>query len=126
MGVNITAGTFLKSIYNGYAKKQFPKAPLLPDNGVTTMPDARSFLIQAADVIGNFTMAHTFVKLGRTSKSKEAKAVLIDDVFHNLIDASDWSSNVTLVGNDLALAPGAASIKFQMGWMKKAESKESS
>lgn len=115
-GVPISGHVLLKGMYNGYAKMQFPKAPLLPDNGVHVMRDSKSFLIQAADVIGNFSMAYVFVKLGKKSKSKEAKAALIEEVWGDSIDAFDFSSQVSLVGEDLVLNDGQGAITFRIGW----------
>jgi len=115
-GRPIPAQVLLKAMYNGHVKKQFPKAPQLPDAGVSVMEDTKSLLIQAADVIGNFSMAYVFVKLGKKSKSKEAKAALIEGVFADIIDRFDISGQVRLSGNDLELAEGKAAISFRMGW----------
>ena len=116
MGIPIEAHVILKAIYNGYAKKQFPKAPLLSDDGISVVRDTNSFLIQAADVIGNFSMAYVFVRLGKKSKTKEAKAALIEKVFGDWFNKNDFCNAVKLDGNDLVLMNGAASIQFQMGW----------
>ena len=116
LGVAISGHVLLKGMYNGYAKKQFPKAPLLPDNGIHVMRDSKSFLIQAADVLGNFSMAYVFVKLGKKSKSKEAKAALIEEVWGDTIDAFDFSSQVSLAGEDLVLNDGQGAITFRIGW----------
>ena len=114
--VPIKAGPLLKAVYNGYAQKQHPKAPQLPDNGVHVMKDSKSFLIQAADVLGNFSMNHVFVKLGKISKSKEAKARLIEEVYGDLIDAFDFTGQIALANNDLVLSPGLGALRFQLGW----------
>lgn len=113
-GNNIDANLILKAVYNGYAKKLFPKSPLLLENGITVMKDSKSKLVQAADVIGNFSMAYVFVKLGKVSKSKEAKAALFEEVFGDTMEGWDFS-RLTLQDNDLIIE-GDGDLKFRIGW----------
>jgi hypothetical protein len=115
-GKPISGHVLLKGMYNGFAKMKFPKAPLLPNNGICVMKDSKSFLIQAADVLGNFSMAYVFVKLGKKSKSKEAKAALIEEVWGDTIEAFDFSSKVSLVGEDLVLCDGQAGLTFRISF----------
>ncbi|MCX5690271.1 MAG: hypothetical protein NTV94_10910 [Planctomycetota bacterium] len=115
--VPIRAGLLLKAIYNTFAQKRYPNAPQLLDDGVHVMKDNKSFLIQAADVLGNFSMNHVFVRVGKGSKSREAKARLIEEVFGDLIDPIDLAGTITLRGEDLVLAPGLTNLRFFLGWI---------
>ena len=111
-----TAQELLQTIYNGYAAKKSPRLPLLASLGINTMPDSRSFLIQAADVFGNFSMALTFAKLGDTSKKRQEKARLIERVFSDRMPLIDFSGALTLTGNDFVLRGDKESVKFISGW----------
>lgn len=113
--VAVTAGTLLKGLYNGYAKGLHARTPLLPDDGVKVMRDSKSALIQAADVIGNFAMAHMFARLGDTSKKRTAKASILVDAFGSDVDAFDAGGKATLAGNDFVLV-NDGSFTFKAGW----------
>ena len=111
---SINANLILKAFYNGYAKKQFPKAPLLSDDGISVMKDEKSVFIQAADIIGNFSMNYVFVKLGKKSKTREPKASLIEEVFGSTIEKWDFSR--LILQNDDLIIRDDGELKFQVGW----------
>jgi hypothetical protein len=75
----------------------------LERNGVAVVDDNKSFLIQAADVFGNFTLATLFVKLGVASKLRLKKSEILDDAFGNILEPADYSAKCQLQGTDLEL-----------------------
>ncbi len=117
-GSPVPAHVILKGLYNGYAKKRFLKTPLLPDYGVRVMPDTDSFLIQAADVVGNFSMAFIFKTLGRSSYRTEARAGLIEEVFGQRFKFPDFKSKLTLSEKDIHLNDGAGELRFSIRWYR--------
>lgn len=115
LGVQVDAATLLKGMYNGYAKGLNERTPLLPDGGVSVLDDEASVMVQAADVIGNFAMAHIFVRLGKDTTRRKAKSdVLYDyDVLGSEeLDALKPRGRLTFSGNDLVLSKeGAITFK---------------
>jgi hypothetical protein len=109
LGVQIEAATLLKGLYNGYAKQLHPRTPLLPDDGVVVLDDEASALVQAADVIGNFAVAHMFVRLGKATSGRTAK------VTGNEINAFDPAGKIMVSGQDLILAH-EGSVTFRVAW----------
>ncbi len=93
----------LRMAGNAIKKTGFPQAPSCGNNPIETMKDSRNLLIQAADVIGNFSMAYVFIELGDNSKSRKLKAQLLEDVFGDTIEQFDFSSEITLHGHDFSL-----------------------
>jgi hypothetical protein len=102
----------LRRLYNAYTEKVFPGAPLLPEHGISVIEDSKSFLIQAADVIGNLSMAHIFTKLGKKTKTREAKAALLKEVYGDILQDHDFAKAFTVVGNDLIMADGKGELRF--------------
>lgn len=115
-GNTVTGRDLLNKMYNEYVAERAFTSPSLSSNGVAVMSDTKAFLIQAADVFGNFSMAYTFVRLGNESKSRKAKAALIQEVFGDRISEVDFSKQVSFVGNDLVLNDGQESIIYRLGW----------
>ena len=115
-GVPIEAATLLKGLYNGYAKGLHPRTPLLPDDGVIVLEDEASALIQAADVIGNFAVAHIFVRLGMATTGRAAKAKIIEAVAGDEINAFDPTGKIAVSGQDLVLGTDG-SVTFRVAWV---------
>jgi len=115
IGIQIDAATILKGLYNGYAKSLGPRTPLLPDDGVTVLDDEASVMVQAADVIGNFAVAHMFVRLGKATSGRVAKARLLESVTGDEINAFDPAGKLALAGEDLVLMHEGA-ITFRVAW----------
>ena len=80
----------LNVVYNGYRKLQFPNSPTLIDNGVSVKPDENSFLIQAADIMGNFSLSYIKKKLGEESKTINEKVEIFSEVFGDKFDDKDF------------------------------------
>lgn len=96
-------------LYRAYRKQQFPSSPNVVKDAIQTAPDESSPLIQAADVVGNFSTAYVFDRLGKQSKANELKAKIFHSVFGEFgIDVIDHSAYVEIVEDDLRLKhPGA-------------------
>lgn len=96
-------------LYRAYRKHQFPSSPDVPKDEVRTAPDEASFLVQAADVVGNFSTAYVFRRLGKESKANDLKASIFQDVFGEFgIDGIDHAARVEMVGDDLRLKQAGA------------------
>jgi len=113
-GFDFGSDFLLEQFYNIYRKYQFPNSPELIKNGISVLKDEKSFLIQAADVIGNFSAAYIYYKLENTSKSRIEKGKIFEEVFGDKFGAVDFSSDIELFGqNDLNLKfEGAFTLKF--------------
>jgi hypothetical protein len=96
-------------LYRAYRKQQFPTSPEVMKDEIRTAPDETSPLVQAADVVGNFSTAYVFRRLGKESKANDLKAEIFHDVFGEFgIDGIDHAASVAMDGEDLRLKqPGA-------------------
>ncbi len=113
LSLDVKAETILRAIYNGIGKKQFPNSPALSNNGFRVVSDAKSRLIQAADVFGNFAMAYLLVKLGDKSNKREAKAEIFDKVFGDLLtDDLSKSAKLSSNGEVELLSNGALTLEI--------------
>lgn len=100
---SVPAAVIFKTMLNAYRTKQFPSAPSLADNPLDVMDDEKSMIVQAADVLGNFSMAYMFVKLGKTTKTRVSKADLFDQIFGDTLEDFDFLKNMTLHNDDIIL-----------------------
>jgi len=91
------------SALNEYRKIQFPSAPMVERNSIEILPDEQSFIVQAADMIGNFSAAMVFKVLGKTSKTNDLKAGIMNEVFGDILDISNITKMVEISGNDFVL-----------------------
>lgn len=103
------------SALRAYGKEQFPNAPEIIRDGIKVCPDENSFLVQAADIIGNFATAFAFKKLGKSSRTNDLKCSVFEEVFGDILDASNLPDSIVLNGDDLVLAKGTASFTFSIG-----------
>lgn len=103
------------SALRAYGKMQFPNAPEIEQNSITICPDEDSFLVQAADIIGNFSTAFAFKKLGKKSKSNDLKCSVFEGVFGDILELRQFPDSISLNGDDLELAEGTASFTFSVG-----------
>jgi hypothetical protein len=98
------AEEIIYNFYNNYrVVSEYKDSPLLIKNGVSFLNDTKSFAIQAADVMGNFSMAYLFYKLGDKSKKRNLKARLFFDCFGDSIEESTLKK-IILSGNDIELS----------------------
>lgn len=86
-----------------YQQKQFPSAPLIEKKEINVLNDENSFLIQAADVFGNFSTAKARQALGITTKTNDLKCKIFDSVFEDLIDTSKLNQQIEIAGEDIKL-----------------------
>lgn len=108
----LSAAALLRAFYHAHRTLVFPTAPRLGE--LRVLPDEASAVVQAADVIGNFAMAHGFVCLGASSPHRTTRAALLEGVL-DLEDAREFfQANVEMQGNDLVLKQGAA-IRLEIG-----------
>ncbi|WP_133484414.1 hypothetical protein [Halomonas ventosae] len=114
-GTKVSGQLPIIAALRAYGKRQFPNAPEIEREGISVCPDEDSFLVQAADIIGNFSTALAFRHLGRKSKSNDLKCSTFHQVFGDLIDFSDFPEGVERNGDELVLAPGSASFTFSIG-----------
>lgn len=99
-----------------YGRCQFPNAPEVLSDSILIVPDECSFIVQAADIIGNFSTSLVKNHLNKNpSKTNVLKCSIFCDVFGDIIDLSAIPSSVSMCGDDLELAPGAASFTFCIG-----------
>ncbi|NLX97807.1 MAG: hypothetical protein GXY83_16715 [Rhodopirellula sp.] len=96
-------------LYRAYRKQMFPSSPEVVRDEIRTAPDETSPLVQAADVVGNFSTAYVFRRLGKESKANDLKADIFHDVFGEFgIDGIDHAASIEIDGEDLRLKqPGA-------------------
>jgi hypothetical protein len=89
-GNTVTVGTsmvngveILAKLSNAYASRYFGDAPRLAANGSTLriLPSQQSFMVQAADVVGNFGLAHASFALGLKTKRRQSKSEVFERVF---------------------------------------------
>lgn len=91
-------------LYRAYRKHHFPTSPEVVRDEIRTAADESSPLVQAADVVGNFSSAYLFRKLGKESKANDLKAQIFEDVFGEFgIAQVDHLASVEIVGEDLRL-----------------------
>lgn len=88
---------------NAYRSKQYTSAPLIDRESIEILDDEKSFMIQAADILGNFSAALVFKVLGKSSSTNDLKAKIMSDVFSDLIDTSVIPNMVEIVGEDFRL-----------------------
>ena len=78
------------------------------------MKDTQSMLIQAADVLGNFSMSVVFELLGDSSKKRKEKADIFRTVFGDSMGSlADIASKLVKTGNDIEIINGGA-LTFQV------------
>ncbi|MCK4787075.1 MAG: hypothetical protein KAV87_25175 [Desulfobacteraceae bacterium] len=99
----ITAKWLLGELLNAYRNKCFPNSPIFNKNIVTSLDDENSVMVQAADVMGNFSMAYTFVQLGKVTEGRKQKAILMKNIFGKYIDKFDFSKHMKVKGEDIQL-----------------------
>jgi hypothetical protein len=101
----ISTSRLLALLCNAYAGQLFPDAPRVPADGSSMLvkPGAQSFLIQAADVVGNFAFAHLTAELGVASSGRQNKSQIFQRVF-GAMPQSSVSGMATLSGQEFQTA----------------------
>jgi hypothetical protein len=83
-GCVIAPNDIIFSALNAYREKQFGNAPEINRGMIRILNDEDSFLIQAADMFGNFSTALAMKTLGKDTKNNNLKADTFFDVFGDL------------------------------------------
>ncbi len=99
--VKVTDSFLLLQLYNNYKKIFFPETPTCEQ--VTTFNDEDSFIIQAADIFGNFALAYIFYSLGKRSNTLERKVEIFHEVFGSNLKDIDFVNSISIEGEDLKL-----------------------
>ena len=101
--IQIPIQSLLYIFLNKYKTKRFPTAPDI--SNISIMNDEDSFLIQGADIFGNFSLAVASKALGHTSKTINEKEQIFHEVFGDIPNKSTLLSGVELIGgqNEISL-----------------------
>lgn len=114
----VSTGRLVEIIYNTIVRKKYPKSPSLLQDGVHVVSHhEQSFLVQAADVLGNFSLADMFVRLGLATPGRKAKSDLLREVFGDIIDNVNLGS-LKVEGQDLVLSDEDAQVSFELKWCR--------
>lgn len=115
-GQSIPVAKLLGWAYEAYRKQQFPTSPVLGTRGIQALSDAKSRVIQVADVFGNFALSYIFIQLGHTSTTRKVKAEIFERVFSNEITPGPILSAAKLSElnrNDIELTqPGGLTLRL--------------
>ena len=108
----MSGSAVLAKFSNAYANRLFPDAPRTAADGslVAILPSEQSYLVQAADVIGNFAFSHAMYVLGLQTKGRERKSRIFEAVFGSQ-PAILISPFTQLAGNEIEVTV-AGNLKF--------------
>jgi Protein of unknown function (DUF2934) len=108
----INGEEMLARLSNSYAASYFGDAPRLAVSppSLRILPSQQSFMVQAADVVGNFALAHASYVAGLTTGGRKKKSEILQRVF----GAQPTSSGLARVVGPNDIEPTAAgNLKFQ-------------
>src|SRR5260221_11311997 len=86
-----------------YRVQQFTPSTEKVRSGISIVDSSTSFLVQAADALGNFSMNYLIRNLAPTSPGRTKKAQIFDKVFHDLIPGTPFAQLASLTGTALEL-----------------------
>jgi hypothetical protein len=112
---NISSQIPIVAALRAYGREMFPKAPEVERESIFICSDEDSFMVQAADIIGNFSTAFAFRQLGKKSKTNDAKCSVFESAFGDILNLGSFPPEVRMNGNDLGLDADAASFTFTIG-----------
>jgi hypothetical protein len=87
-----------------YRQKQFPQSPALRPEAINIVESSASFLVQAADVLGNFSMNYVIRNLGPTTAGRTKKAEIFESVFRDILPHTKFAEMASLSGTEFELA----------------------
>jgi hypothetical protein len=99
----ISAPELLASLADAYRNHQFPNAPRFDRPGITIIDSAASLLVQAADVLGNFSVNYLFSRHGPTTPGRAVKAQIFEDVFRDILPSTQFGQLCKLSNAELEL-----------------------
>ena len=103
-GSSLPATRLLATLTESYRKQQFPKSPELDRAAITIVDSSSSVLVQAADVLGNFSMNYVIRNLARTTAGRTKKAEIFESLFHDILVETNFEKLASLSGADFELA----------------------
>lgn len=107
-GKSLPATQLLAILAEAYRKQYFPRSPQLFPSGLAFVDSPLSFLVQAADVLGNFSVNYLMSKLGTVTKGRAMKSKIFETVFGDLLTQSQFGQFAVLTGSQAELAPSQA------------------
>lgn len=115
-GCDLTAARIFAVALDAYASKQFSNCPRLnrDGSGIRILPSEKSFLVQASDVVGNFATAFAFADIGPTSRGRERKAQIFQDVFGDALPTAGPKHYLDPAGKEITPALDGE-VVFQYG-----------
>lgn len=114
--ISLTLRKTLSIVANTYRKMNFPSSPEILETEIQVLNDEKSNIIQAADLIGNFSNSYIFHRLGNASPKRIEKSEIFQSVFGKYLRKVDFSGTIQLHGrNDLELIGDAAALPFILG-----------
>jgi len=115
-GVSLLAPDLLAILVNGYRNQLFPLSPAISPSGIVVVDSASSFLVQGADVLGNFSLNYLIRSLGPTTPGRTKKAEIFEHVFHDVLPQTQFGTLASLDPQTLELAlnnPGALTFRVE-------------
>lgn len=94
-----SAEKILRGLYAGFAKHNHPDSPAMSPAGIKVVSDTKSVIVQAADVFGNFALAHASSISGHGSKKLALKSKIFTDIFGDHLTGSSAAASVSLSSN---------------------------
>lgn len=79
----------------------FPSSPEIVD--IAILDDTDSFLIQAADLFGNFSLSVANKELGKQSKINDLKDQIFREIFADILDTTAIHSSLELKNDEIIL-----------------------
>jgi hypothetical protein len=95
---SMPATRLLAMLSNGYRKQRFLQAPELDAAAIAVVDSEASFLVQGADVLGNFAMNYLIRNLVSATPGRTKKAQIFEDVFKDLLPQTQFGQIAALSG----------------------------
>jgi len=114
-GGSLPATRLLEILAEAYRKQQFPQSPALDRSAIAIVDSSASFLVQAADVLGNFAMNYLIHNLAPTTPGRIAKARIFESVFQDVLPQTQFGQLASLNGPQLELGlKNAGALTFEV------------
>jgi hypothetical protein len=99
----ISAKLPMVAIANAYRLKLFSNASYIVKDGIDVVNDESSFLVQASDLIANYSTAYIYSELGKHSKTNDKKVAIFLDIFGKKMQFKDVKRSIKIVNEELEL-----------------------
>jgi hypothetical protein len=112
---SIPAPRLLAVLADAYRKQKFPQSPKIDRSAIAIVDSSNSPLVQAADVLGNFSMNYLIRNLAPTTPGRTMKAQLFGEVFRDLLPHTHFGQLASLNPTKLELElKTAGALTFQV------------